>query len=118
MDITIASDSQHDVCIVECDPQYQSDDSVAIDQARQTLTKDAVAKKPPLVVLDLSDTEFFGSAFVGLLFVLRDRVKKLGGRLAACGANEHCEEVLKVTRFSKVCPLFPSRSEAVASVVR
>ncbi len=118
MDVTIESDAQREVCVVTCDPEYQSDDGDAITRARETLMQEAIANTPPLVVVDLSSTQYFGSAFVGLLFSLRNRVNRLGGRLAACGANEQCQQVLEVTRFAKVCPMFQSRSEAVASVVR
>ena len=117
MEITIHSEEQRDVCIVQFDSQYHSDDGTAIENARDALTNDAITAAHSRVVVDLTGTAFFGSAFVGLLFALGRRVKKLDGRLAACGANEHCREVLEVTRFSQLCPIFDSRSEAVKSVI-
>jgi len=115
--ITIQSDSKHEVCIVAFDAQYHSDDVTAIDGARDALANEAVTAAPSRVVIDLTNTEYFGSAFVGLLFALLGRMKVIGGRVAACVSNEHCQEVLAVMQFDKVCPVFESRSEAVASVV-
>ena len=117
MDVTIQSHSHQDVCIVAFDAQYHSDDGSAIANAREALANDAITIAQPCVVVDLSNTEYFGSAFVGLLFALREHVKALGGRLAACVTNASCKEVLAVTQFDRVCPVFESRSEAVASVV-
>jgi anti-anti-sigma factor len=116
VNITLHNKSPNAVCIVAFDSQYHSDDGTAIASAREALTGDAITAAQSRVVVDLTETEYFGSEFVGLLFALGRRVKELGGRLAACGVNEHCKEVLEVTRFAKICPIFESRSEAVTSV--
>ena len=120
MDDSAASDPRADVYadvyIVECESNYLSDDRDAIDRAREALIDRVVELAEPRVVVDLSNTSYFGSAFVGLLFSLREKVARLGGRLVACGANDHCRDVLEVTRFTKVCPLFGSQSEAVRSL--
>jgi anti-anti-sigma factor len=115
--VTIDAESPLPICIVEFDARYHSDDGIAIERARKALAGGVITSAQPHVVLDLTGTEYFGSAIVGLLFALSKRVKVLGGRLAACVANEHCKDVLAVTRFDQVCPVFDSRSEAVASVV-
>ncbi|MCG8584946.1 MAG: STAS domain-containing protein [Pirellulales bacterium] len=118
MEDSAATSPQSDVYVVECEPRYQSDDNEAMRRAREALIDKATSCEKPRVVVDLSETTFFGSAFVGLLFSLREKVARLGGQLAACGANEHCRDVLEVTRFTNVCPLFGSRSEAIQAVAK
>ncbi len=116
MDVTVQSHSQQEVYVVAFDSQYHSDDGTAIERARDALEK-AITAAQSRVVVDLTNTEYFGSTFVGLLFALLDRMKAVGSRVAACVSNEHCQEVLAVTQFDRLCPVFKSRSEAVASVV-
>jgi anti-anti-sigma factor len=115
--ITIQSDSKHEVCIVAFDAQYHSDDRIAIDGARDALEDNAIISEHSRVVIDLTSTEYFGSALVGLLFALHLRIRALGGRLAACVSNENCKNVLSVTQFDRHCPVFTSRTAAVASVL-
>jgi anti-anti-sigma factor len=115
--ITIQSDSKHEVCIVAFDAQYHSDDVTAIDGARNALADEAITAARSRVVIDLTNTEYFGSALVGLLFALHLRIRALGGRLAACVSNENCKNVLAVTQFDRSCPVFTSRTAAVASVL-
>jgi anti-anti-sigma factor len=117
VDVTIQSHSQQDVYIIAFDSQYHSDDGSAMARVRDALANEVITAAQSRVVVDLTNTEYFGSVFVGLLFALREHVKALGGRLAACVTNANCKEVLAVTQFDRVCPVFESQSEAVASVV-
>jgi anti-anti-sigma factor len=110
--------AHNSVYVVECEPHYESDDVAAMARAREALIDRLTEIHQPRVVVDLSETQFFGSAFVGLLFALREQVVQLGGRLATCCANDQCRSVLEVTHFTRVCPLFSSQSEAVESVTK
>ena len=79
---------------------------------------DAAQVQPPLVVVDLKNVTFFGSAFIELLFRLWNRLKTNNGRLVLCNVQPYCREVLDVTNLSKVWQIFPNRADAVAGVSR
>lgn len=73
---------------------------------------------PPLVVLDLSHTRFFGSSFIEVLFRLWTRLQgRPGGTFAICGLTPHCLDVLKITHLDTLWRLFPTREEAVHALV-
>ncbi len=70
---------------------------------------------PPLVVLDLSATEFFGSGFIEVLLrAFRELQKRPGAKMAICGLQTYCREVLEITHLDQLWPLPATRGEAVA----
>jgi anti-anti-sigma factor len=83
----------------------------------ETLIEAADDADPPMVVLDLSHTQFFGSSFIEVLFRLWTRLQsRPGGAFALCGLTPHCLDVLKITHLDTLWRLFPNRDEAVRSM--
>jgi len=83
----------------------------------ETLIEAADDADPPMVVLDLSHTQFFGSSFIEVLFRLWTRLQsRSGGAFALCGLTPHCLDVLKITHLDTLWRLFPNRDEAVRSM--
>jgi len=82
-----------------------------------TLMEIADEADPPLVVLDLSHTTFFGSSFIEILFRLWTQLQaRPGGNFAICGLTPHCLDVLKITHLDTLWRLFPNRGEAVSAL--
>lgn len=106
------------VTIVILGPAFHVVDERVLDSGLgETLLEIANDANPPLVVLDLSHTSFFGSSFIEVLFQLWTRLQaKPGGGFSICGLTPHCLDVLKVTHLDTLWRLFPSRDEAVASL--
>lgn len=68
----------------------------------------------PHVVLDLSATRFFGSGFIELLLrVWKNLQLRPNSRLALCGLQEYCREVLEITHLDQLWPIVPTVPEAV-----
>ena len=89
-------------------------DEVNVANIGDRLVEIAEQTSKPLMVLDMSVTEFFGSSFIEVLF----RVwKKLGTKPAAklglAGLQPYCREVLSVTHLDSLWPVFESRTAAV-----
>ena len=106
------------VTVIELGPGYQIVDEQLLETGVEESLVDIVAEaQPPLVVLDLAHTRFFGSSFIEVLFRLWNRVQtRPGGTFALCGLTPHCLDVLKITHLDTLWKLFPTRAEAVRAL--
>lgn len=90
-------------------------DDVLIEQMRQTLALDGVQG----VVVDFSRVEYFGSV---LLEALREVWNAVGKshlsprKMALCGITPITREILHVSRFDTLWPIFATRREAIDAV--
>ncbi len=112
----VVSDS---VTVIVLGPAFHVVDERVLDGGLgETLLEIANEANPPLVVLDLSHTKFFGSSFIEVLFQLWTRLQaRSGGGFSICGLTPHCLDVLKVTHLDTLWRLFPDREEAVACLL-
>ena len=70
------------VTVIALGPKYKIIDEHSLDSGLgETLIEIAVEATPPLVVLDLSETQFFGSSFIEVLFRVWNRLQGRSGRL-------------------------------------
>jgi anti-anti-sigma factor len=87
-----------------------------IPAATQTLL-DSIPSQQPRLVVDLSQTTFFGSSFIEVLFRAWNRIHtKPGGRFALCGLSPYCTEVLQITNLDQLWKLYPTRDTAVQAL--
>lgn len=105
------------VTVIALGPKYKIiDESILDGGLGESLIEIAVDANPPLVVLDMSHTQFFGSSFIEVLFRVWNRLQGRSGRFAICGLTPHCLDVLKITHLDTLWPLMPTRGEAVGSL--
>jgi anti-sigma B factor antagonist len=105
------------VTVLELSSKCRLLEEVLLDAVGQELMQAAQAAVPPMVVIDLSRTEFFGSGFIEVLFRVWNRIQqKEGGRLALCALQPYCREVLEITHLDKLWPLYETRADAVAAL--
>lgn len=97
-------------------PEYENLDERLLEGIRTALLDIAQATNPPLLVLDLSHTKFFGSAFIEILFRVANRIKNRGGKFALSGLTEYCAEVIHVTHLDSLWPVVSESSAAVAKL--
>lgn len=72
---------------------------------------------PPLMLIDLSNTKYFGSAFIGFLIAIANRLKERGnGRLCLCNLAPFARMALEKTKSDTILGLFDSADEAVAAL--
>jgi anti-anti-sigma factor len=74
-----------------------------------------VANDPTVlhVVVDLGQTDYFGSTALGMLTMLCQRVHDRGGRVAFCNLSAHEHEVLELTGLAGLWPVFAGREDAL-----
>ncbi|MHC4177758.1 MAG: STAS domain-containing protein [Planctomycetota bacterium] len=107
---------QQDVTIIELGPSYESLDQPVLGEISRVLLSEASRADPPRVVLDLSGTNYIGSAFVELLVRVWKRLTQRGGTMVLCGLRPFCVEVLRATRLDRLWKAFPTRDQAVAAM--
>jgi anti-anti-sigma factor len=104
------------VTVIELGPNCRMVEEL-LDQIGPEMLQAAQSASPPLVVIDLSQTEFFGSGFIEVLFRVWNRIHvQPGGKLSLCGLQPYCREVLEITHLDKLWPLQPTRDDAVAAM--
>jgi anti-anti-sigma factor len=93
---------------------------IVVDPAEFDKLNDAIGEATDTAggerwVLDLRQVEYVGSALLGLLVNLRQRIKSEGGRLVLCGLSEHVNKALQTCSLHNLFTITQSRAEAVRS---
>lgn len=105
------------VTVIQLGPEYENLDERLLEGLRGAALEVSKAADPPWVVIDLSNTRFFGSAFIEILFRLWNRMNsRPGGQFAISGLTPYCAEVLKITHLDSLWKIFPDRASAVAAL--
>lgn len=111
-----AVDTQDGVTVIHLGPEYENLDESRLDELRSSILDIAETATPPLVVLDLSHTKFFGSAFIEIMFRAWKRVDVRGGTFALSGLTPYCAEVVQVTHLDRLWSIYGDRDGAVAAL--
>ena len=105
-----------DVTVVVFGPEQRQLDEVGLEKIGRQLVEVAQAASPPLLVLDMAPTEFFGSSFIEALFRVWKKLNtQPGAKFAISGLQPYCKEVLEVTHLDRLWPLPATRAEAIAA---
>jgi len=105
------------IVVIEFGASYASLNDDALEEAGGLLLTEAVHVQPPRLVLDLSQTDLIGSTFIELLVRAWKRLRERGGTMVFCGLHPFCVEVLEVTRLTTLWDIYPTRAEAVESLI-
>ena len=71
-----------------------------------------VARRTPLVVLDLSELTFIASLAMGILVTFRRDIERWGGRVRVAGARPEIYEALQVAGLTEVFEFCTTVEEA------
>lgn len=108
---------QNGVTIIALSAEYAHLDEPVLEQVQEPILEAAGGAEPPLVVLDLSETKFFGSSFIEVLFRAWNRIGgRDGGRFAICGLTPYCAEVVQVTHLDRLWEIYETRDDAVRAL--
>ena len=104
------------VTVICLDPSHDSLTEETIRKFGQLLLTQAARAEPPILVVDLAETEYIGSSFLELLLRTWKRLKERKGTLALCRVRPFCLEVLEHTRLDTLWPAYSTRGEAVTAL--
>lgn len=68
------------------------------------------------VVFDFEKVSYFGSTMLGAMHAVWKHVSAAEGKMAVCNVSDVEREVLQVSRFDTLWPIYASRDEALAAV--
>lgn len=68
------------------------------------------------IILNFSGLDYMNSSGIGLLVTLLIRANRQKQRLMACGLSDHYRQIFELTRLNEAIVIYPSETEAVASV--
>lgn len=106
--------AQDGVTVIALGRDCESLDEHRLEELGAIIIATADAADPPLVVLDLSHTQFFGSAFIEIMFRAWNRLNaREGGSFAISGLTPYCAEVIETTHLDRLWPVFDTQDAAV-----
>ena len=105
---------QDGITIVELGPEYDALEDHLLEDLQNFLMELATDLDPPMMVLDLSHTKYFGSSFLQVLFRVWNRLCSYeGGTFALSGLTPYCAEVLEVTHLDHLWEKYPNVETAI-----
>lgn len=87
-----------------------------IEQAADIVMAPLKQQQSPMVVVDLSEVNYFGSVFLALLLRCHTSVKSRGGELVLCGCSKMARELLKITALDTLWAIYDTKDEALDAV--
>ena len=87
-----------------------------VEQAADVIMEPMSTQEVPMVVVDLKDVGYFGSVFLALLLRCHKFLKRRGGQLVLCSANDVARELLKITALDTIWAIYDSRKEAMQAI--
>ena len=112
----IQTTRQDGVTVVTLGPHFDSlYESVLPELASLLDLADSV--EPPRLLIDLDNTKYFGSAFIGFVISLSQRIiKRPNGRLGIANVAPFCRMALETTKSDQLLELFDDVEHAVAAM--
>jgi anti-sigma B factor antagonist len=106
-----------DVTVVVFGSQHRQLAEVGLEEISNQLVEVAKSATPPLVIIDMAITEFFGSSFIEVLFrVWKQLNSQPNAKFAISGLQPYCREVLEITHLDRLWPMYATRDEAIKAI--
>jgi anti-anti-sigma factor len=102
--------------VITLGAMYDSLDGHTLTMVTQPIIAASEQVDPPAVLIDMTPTKFFGSAFIEVLVKMWNNLRARGGQLYLCGLQKYCMEVLEVTHLDNLWPIYKTREEAIAKM--
>ena len=110
---------QDGVTVISLGSHYENLDEWDLDEVRSSILDVTQTADPPLIVLDLSYTKFFGSSFIEVLFRVWNRMNSIeGGKFAISGLTPYCAEILEVTHLNQLWQTYKTKDDAVRGLLQ
>ncbi|MEK6249369.1 MAG: STAS domain-containing protein [Planctomycetales bacterium] len=103
----------NEICVVEATAHMTAEEWDWVEPAADLIIAEAQQHDRPIILFDLEFAGFFGSIFLSLLLRCWKEIEQQGGTLAVCAANDHIQEVLRVSHLNKLWKLFDDRTSAL-----
>jgi anti-anti-sigma factor len=105
-----------DITLIVASPALESFDPTLVDQAAELLLAPLKEQELPLIVVDLSRVDFFGSAFLSLLLRCWKQATLKGGQMVLSGVSPRSRELLHLTSLDMVWAIYADQREAMEAL--
>lgn len=105
-----------DVTIVVPSDRLEEFDSSYLEEAAAVVVLPLKDQELPLLLVDLSRVDYFGSSFLTLLLRCWKVVLVKGGQMVLSGVSDRARELLHITALDIVWPLYATRAEALEAL--
>lgn len=105
-----------DVVFIRPSDRLESFDFAASAEVAEVLLAPLRQVEMPMVVVDLSNVDFFGSSFLSLLLRCWKLVLVKGGQMVLVGVSSRARELLRITSLDIVWPIYENRAEALVAL--
>jgi len=106
-----------ELTVVSATPALESIAAGLEEQAAELIFNPIRHLAEPLIVFDLSQVDYFGSVFLGVLLRCWKMVQAKGGTMALSGVSDRARELLHLTSLDFVWPIYGTRREAVEALL-
>lgn len=106
-----------EVTVIQASQALETIDPTIVEQAAEFMLRPLRDQEHPLVVVDLSRVDFFGSSFLSLLLRCWKLATVKGGQMVLAGVSTRARELLHVTSLDMVWPIYATRQEAVEALM-
>ena len=106
-----------DLTVISATPALESIAVGLEEQAADLIFEPLRRDREPLLVFDLSQIDYFGSVFLGVLLRCWKLVQAKGGTMALAGVSGRAKELLHITSLDFVWPIYATRREAVEALL-
>jgi anti-sigma B factor antagonist len=113
MDTMLSAQQEGRVTVVALQGDYGSFDAASLGALCDRLLELADGSQPPVLLLDLHSTEYFGSSFLGILVRCHAHLRRRGGVLLVCRPHVLLRQEMRSMRLDEVWRVFDSRDEAL-----
>ncbi len=106
-----------DLTVISANPILESI-AIGLEEQAADLIFEPLRRDPePLLVFDLSQVDYFGSVFLGVLLRCWKLTQAKGGTMALAGVSARGKELLHLTSLDFVWPIYADRREAVEALL-
>src|SRR5262245_21507030 len=96
-DFDVVDDRDQGTCLVRLgQAEYGSSDIAKLARVRQLLADVAVRRPARRLVLDLSNVQYFGAGFLGVLVDTWHLLNRAGNGLTLCGLTPFCARLIRL----------------------
>ena len=105
-----------DIAVITPSPDVERMPEVLMEQAAQMVLAPLKEDPPGQIIVDLSEVNYFGSAFITFLLRCHLMVKNRGSELILAGVNKEIRELLRTTALDTLWALYDNADEAIAAL--
>lgn len=106
-----------DVHVVSPSVVLEHMDSALVADAAALMLEPLLRADSPQVVIDLAELPAFGTPFLAMLIRCWKRISERGGTMVIAGVSPDVRQLLKITRFDTLWPIYEVRADAISALL-